>query len=124
MPVRKPAIVRHVEAPLQKERMQDDTADLGRTLRACPFIIGRLKSVRFDGGNKVVNHGLGRPAAWIVVRSYEPGQGPGPITESSDQTGLDPKNQIRIFAHDVMVADLWFYPRASRPINLTTGQSE
>lgn len=56
------------------ERIQRQAQDVARTLSRCPFLIGRLKSVRLDANVPlVIDHGLGSPAAFIVARhNYDP----------------------------------------------------
>lgn len=130
MPVRGPKI-------LPRGRVQTESPDVLREqtkreettarLNQCPMLFGRLVSVHFTvgGGDQVVTHRLGVPAGWQVVRGGYSGNGfAANIAEATSQAGLDANNQIRLNAADVCKADIWFYPRASQPIDPTTGQSE
>ena len=100
--------------------------DLARMLALCPFIQGRLVSVRFVAGTrKVVRHGLGVAAACIVVRmNYDPAEAGPAFAEDSDQsTGVDKTKQLALVASTACDCDLWFYARASLPIDAGQGQS-
>lgn len=102
-------------------------AELTDRLQRCPFIIGRIVSVKVTSGTtKTVRHGLGVPAAFIVVRQNYDGTGTQVnVTEaaSASQAKLDLSNQLAITPSATGKVDLWFYPRASRAIDATTGQS-
>lgn len=81
---------------------------------ACPFSAGKLRSVQFTNASRIVNHGLGTPAAFFVVRaSYIGSTAIASLCEDADQTGLDPNNQIRIHSTTTTLVDLWFYPQSS-----------
>lgn len=55
-------------APL--DRIQDNVRDAIEQARAVPFLRGKMIRVAFTGGaRKVVAHGLGTPAAFMVVRT-------------------------------------------------------
>lgn len=56
------------------ERIQRQAQDAAGVLRRCPFVEGRMKSLRLEAGVPlVVDHGLGAPAAFIVARqNYDP----------------------------------------------------
>jgi hypothetical protein len=105
----------------QADRMQSVPNELVAMLRRCPFVVGRLVTVRFTAfTTKVVFHRLGVPAACIVVRRSE---GSGTIYEVPATTH-DPKNSLPLQCDTTSTWDLWFYPRSSRPIDNTTGQSK
>lgn len=130
MPVRGPKI-------LPRGRVQTESPDVLREqtkreettarLNQCPSLFGRLVSVKFAGGDQIVNHGLGALAAFRIERQNYNGTGSSGfvalLAEASSQSGLDEKNQMRIHAVDPCTADLWFYPRASQVIDPTTRQS-
>lgn len=104
-----------------------DRADVARRLNDCPFLLGRLISVKLASGvAKTLRHGLGVPAAFFVIRANYDGTGTvANVTESSTafQAKLDLTSQISIVASAACRVDLWVYPRASKPIDATTGQS-
>ncbi len=115
-------------APL--DRMQSVMRDLVAALRLIPFLWGgRLVTVHFTAGGaqKVVRHGLGVPAACFVLRlNYDAAAGmAGPtFAEWMPQpTTIDPKQQIALVADNVCTCDLWFYARASKPLDPQQGQS-
>lgn len=95
---------------LPEERVQENTRDLTRVLQACPFLVGRLKRIRFASAARVVNHSLGVPASFLVLRDAS-GAG-ADFWEDADQTGIDIKKQLRINCNSDVVADLWLFPRA------------
>ncbi len=108
------------------DSIDQSRADLADVLRLCPFIRGRLVSVRFAAGvRKVVRHGLGVSAACIVVRPNYDGSGlPSRISEDADATtGVDTRQQIALLSDETCAVDLWFYPRPSRTIDARQGQS-
>lgn len=69
MPRAKVAVTREHTGDAQQDRIQGEFRGLIDMVRANPLIYGRSKSVRFVGGvHKVVNHGLGVPAACFPMR--------------------------------------------------------
>lgn len=110
----KPAVTREHTGDAQFDRVQADIRELARNLRNSPFFVGRLKSVRFTAATrKIVGHGIGRPAAFMVVRnSYVAGTFPS-IAEDASQAGLDVNREIAIVCSTDCTLDLWFYPRSS-----------
>lgn len=125
MPSPKFALKREHMANRQLDAVQQARNELAGALNDCPFIRGRLISVKLPGFNtySVVTHKLGTPAAFMIVRhdygGLEAGARP---SEAADQSGIDPNNQIRITSTNTATVDLWFYPRASQTID-STGQS-
>lgn len=112
------------------ERAQNAEAqrrsDMARALNEIPFLRGRMISVSLTGGlDKAVDHGLGVPATFIVARTNYANGLPANIVESdpSLQAELDPARQLYVLADINCIVDLWFYPRASKVIDTTTGQS-
>jgi hypothetical protein len=87
-------------------------------LRALPFLRGKLVSVSLPNGDTVVTHSLGTAASFIIVRRPAACS----IVESTNQGGIDPKNQVRITATGTAKGDLWFYPRASN--NIPSGKTQ
>jgi hypothetical protein len=98
---------------LPDERAQDNTRDLIRLLRACPFIVGRLVRARFVSAvPRIVTHRLGVPATFLVLRSKVASTIYPLFSEGADQTKLDINNQLRVTCTDDCDADLWFFERA------------
>lgn len=97
------------------DRLQQTTTRLARALRDCPFLVGKVRRVRFVADEpRAVNHKLGVPAEFIVISGNHLGTGDdGVITKAStiSQEGLDPKNQLSMYATVDGVFDIWFYPR-------------
>jgi len=120
------ALKREHTGDRQLDSMQQARNDIANSLNSCPFVQGKLVSVKLTGlAQKVVTHSLGTPAACFVIRlSYDGLQNAAQISESADQTGIDENNQLRVVASQNCTVDLWFYPRASQQIDPNTGQSK
>ena len=86
----------------------------------CPFLRGVLRSVAFAGGTqKAVDHGLGVPAACIVVRqNYNVFSMTASLAEAlpAFQATLDVNTQLGLVTDLDCTLDLWFYPRASEAV--------
>ena len=107
----------------QMDAVQQSRNEIASALNQCPFVRGNLVSATFTTTYKVVTHGLGKPAAFFVIRQdYSKAEPLAVLVEAADQTGLDPNRQIRIASAAPSTVDLWFYPRASKSIG-STGQS-
>lgn len=108
-----------------QDRMQRQSQVVSGQVAACPFVAGKLKSLKFTAGTAlVVNHGLGRPAGWFVVRGNYDGSGNYPrISESASQSGINQSVQVSLTADASCTVDVWFYPRASAYVD-ATGQSK
>lgn len=110
----------------QIDSIQQARNEIASTLNDCPFVRGKL--VSFTGTtntHRVITHGLGQPAAFFTIRqSYGGVESIPGFAEATDQSGIDPNNQIRVFVWQTGTVDLWFYPRASKQIDSTTGQSK
>ncbi|MCL2724780.1 MAG: hypothetical protein FWD69_10125 [Polyangiaceae bacterium] len=89
-----------------------------------PFSFGRLVSVALSGGvPKIVNHGLGMPAACMAVRQNYDARGfPVALAEAAG-ISFDELSQLALIANETCVLDLWFYPRSSNPVDASKGQS-
>lgn len=115
----------HIDDP-QLARVDQAREDLSRAIAQCPFLRGRLVSVAFSGsGSKAVRHGLGVPAAFIVIRQNYLSNA-GPVYAESDATAQALVNQKQYLAVQVdraCTVDLWFYPRASKTVDVGQGQS-
>lgn len=100
--------------------IQARVRDIISALRLLPFLRGRLISVSLTASvGTTINHKLGVPAAFFVIRHNYNGAGTTvKITESatSFQTPLDANNQLSVVADTNCLLDLWFYPRASVPV--------
>lgn len=98
--------------------------DLAQALRSIPFLRGRLVSVRLAAATrKEVRHGLGVAAACIVVRqNYDAWAAAATLSESSTRA-TNETTHLALVADAACDLDLWFYPRASRPIDAGQGQS-
>lgn len=119
-------MTRSTRVPMRREHTGDAAADrmqrvaqqVAEQVGACPFISGRLKSLTFTAATALtVNHGLGTPAGWIVVRGNYDGTGNvARLAESgtSYQAALDQRNQISLVSDANCTVDIWFYPRASK----------
>ena len=119
-PKRPPARREHTGSA-QADRMQGVANDLAGLVRRCPFCVGRLVSVTLTGAvTKVVWHRLGVPASYFVVR--QPTSAASYIAEVPADTP-DEDNSVAVVTDVTGTFDLWFYPRASRPIDSETGQS-
>lgn len=102
------------------DRMQAVPSEIVSLLKRCPFIVGRLVTVTFAAfTTKLVYHRLGVPAACMVVRQSEDA---GILTEILATTH-DEKSALPLQCSADGTFDLWFYPRASRPVDAATGQS-
>jgi hypothetical protein len=112
----------------EAQQAQRQAQMVSRQVNACPFVTGVMRSVTFVAATaKVVNHGLGSPAAFFVARhNYDSASAYPRIVESAPaiQAGIDTKNQMFIVADAACTVDLWFYPLASKTIDTATGQSK
>lgn len=112
----------------QLDRVQAPAQNIIQLIGSVPFLAGgRLISVKLPHATPTtINHGLGSPAAFFVVRENYDGSGNTvDLAESatSAQTGLDLNNQLSIIASDACTVDLWVYPSASQIIPAGTSQS-
>jgi len=102
------------------DAMQRATDRVARALDDLPFARGVLRSVRFDtAGVKVVDHGLGTRAAFLVARQNYDGTGvPAIVVEAdaSEQAQIDLTRQLAVAADTECTVDLWFYPVASEAV--------
>lgn len=109
----------------QDESIQRPSRDVVGALNAFPFVKGRLFSVTFAASTaKTISHGLGVPAACMIVRQNYDGTGNVPrLGESSTatQAKLDLNNQLSLVCDLACMLDLWFYPAASVFIDPATG---
>lgn len=107
------------------ERIQATSRDAISDVTRCPFLFGRLISVKLSGGvDKVIRHGLGVPArAMLVSFDYSGNTGSPALNESSAavQQPLDQRQDLAILANADCTVDVWFYPRASKTIDPRTG---
>lgn len=114
-----------------KVRLSEGLRQAKNAINAVPFLGGgRLVSVHFKDVNfdRAIAHGLGLPAAFIVVRQnyvYDPANPSTPppfmsVTESAStvQTSLasDQTKLIALRSTAAGTVDLWFYPRASKQL--------
>ena len=117
---------REYVADPQLARVDQARDDLATLLRSIPFLRGRLVSVAFSGaGSKAVRHGLGVPAAFIVIRQNYLSNA-GPVYAESDvaaQALVDQKQYLAVQVDRACTVDLWFYARASRKVDAGQGQS-
>jgi hypothetical protein len=111
---------------LTLDRIQGVVRDLMAALRMVPFLWGgKLVSVQFLAGGvrHRVRHGLGVPAAFIVIRSnYAAAPNFGSLLEYLND-GEDLTQYLGIISDVNATVDLWFYPRASKPIDAGQQQS-
>jgi hypothetical protein len=109
------------------DEMQRLPQEIQQQLQRCPFLIGRAISVKLAAATAfTVNHGIGRPAACLILRQNYDGTGnTAKLTESSTatQASLDLNNQLSIVADVACWLDLWFYPRATSFVQNNPGQS-
>ena len=122
---RVPVAAREHTGDRQLDAVQRNAARIAAKVNLCPFVNGRVKSVNFTGApsSVIVNHGLGTPAACILIRlNYHPAHNSPRFTEA-DQSGLDANNQLKITADAICTADFWFYPRSSLTIPVSSDQS-
>lgn len=113
-----------------KVRLSEGIRQTKDAINAVPFLGGgRLVSVRFAAANAdiAIAHGLGVPAACVVVRPNYETNTPLAIAESdaAAQTTKAP-DQTKLLALRASTAgtvDLWFYPRASKVISDEATQS-
>ncbi len=73
----------------------------------------------FANGDARPTNAAGAGIAYVV----EPILAAGPVFAESDQTNVDPNTQLVVECSATVTADLWFYPRASRTVDSTTGES-
>lgn len=121
-----PARVRNLTGDPVQDRIDASRDELADLLRRCPFFFGRIVSVNFTAATpKLVTHRLGTPAACFVVRQDYGGAAAYPaLIEAPLTTALgDESHQLGLLCEATCTLDLWFYPRASRPIDANTGQS-
>jgi hypothetical protein len=116
-PRRVPA-VRERGVSTQLDRMQRTGVEIAEALHHCPFLVGKAKRVRFEGGvARTVNHRLGARASFIVIRHNFNGDPAGtPLAELEDDA-LDPLHQMKVISVDDCLVDLWFYPRLNLEID-------
>ncbi len=110
------------------DRIQGQFGGLVAALRLIPFLFaGKLVSVTFGATTpKSVLHGLGVPVGFIVVRNNYNGSGVATDIAENDatyQAAIDQRQAISLYSSVASTVDLWFYPRASKPIETVTGQS-
>lgn len=103
------------------DRIQNNVRDLISALRMIPFLLqGRLVSCTFKTGvQKNVRHGLGVPAACIVIRqNYDPGIAAVRIGEFGPdiQSTIDQREFLALGTDADAILDLWFYPRSSQKV--------
>jgi len=105
-------------------RVDQAREDLARQLSACPFLRGRLISVSFASNTRtVVRHDLGVAAACMIIRQdYSDGVSYGRLVESDIRDATPTKNLALVYEVGGTL-DLWFYPRASKPVDAGQGQS-
>ena len=99
----------------QQARLQEQARLLFTRINENPLLRGRLVSVRFISGATplVVTHRLGVVARCFPV-SLEYEQAIHILVrEHLDQSGIDTKNQMRLYPDQPGTIDLWFYPRSS-----------
>lgn len=115
---------RDYSANPEQARAEQAREDLVRTLRGCPFLRGRLVSVHLvSATRKEVRHDLGVAAACIVIRqNYDAGSASWTMAESATRA-TDEKTHLALIADATCDLDLWFYARASLPIDAGQGQS-
>lgn len=112
-----------------KVRLSEGVRQAKDAINAVPFLGGgRLVSVRFASAafDYGIAHGLGFPAAFMVIRqNYEQPVPAGPpafmgVTESAAATQAtiapDQAKLIGLRSTAAGTCDIWFYPRASKPI--------
>ncbi len=94
--------------------------DLAHQLSTIPFLRGKLISVNMPAGQYlVVNHALGVPAAFIVIRqNYNANElaNHGLFESNPAASGIrvDERQFSILGSDDACTLDLWFYPRASK----------
>lgn len=119
-----PVRTRNLTGDPVQDRIDAARDELADMLRRCPFLFGKLVSVKLETTTtKVVNHRLGVPAAFIVIRYDYFGAATYPALVEATVAGIDLNNQLAILANTACKLDLWFYPRSSLPIDPATGQS-
>jgi hypothetical protein len=104
----------------------EDRSSLARRLNDVPFLRGRTISVELTSLiDQTVDHGLGAPAAFMVIRQNYRNGTKALVTESAPavQALIDERFQLSVVADINCTVDLWVYPRDSRVIDPLTGQS-
>lgn len=106
-----------------KVRLSEGVRQAKDAINAVPFLGGgRLVSVRFVSAatDYTIAHGLGVPAACMIIRQNYETTTPLAIAESDAATqraiATDQTKLLALRASTPGTVDLWFYPRASKLI--------